>query len=114
MLETTQYNYQQLSKLYKEQTQIGFSKCLPQIALGHSQSAIMHTITFENEVLNLPAIMIPPLMSSTMNIDTIKEVGSKGTKLMDDSSNEGAGRPEKDDTEKSDKTIANRESLGMG
>jgi hypothetical protein len=113
MLETTQYNYQQLAKLYKEQTQIGFSKCLPQIALGHSQSSILHTITFENEVLNLPAIMIPPLMSSTMNIETIKEVGSKGTKLNDDSSGE-VGRPEKDDTEKSDKTIANRESLGMG
>jgi hypothetical protein len=36
MLETTQYNYQDLSKMYKEQTQIGFSKMLPQIALGHS------------------------------------------------------------------------------
>ena len=113
MLETTQYNYKELSKLYKEQTQLGFSKCLPQIALGHSQSMILNTITFENEVLNLPAIMIPPLMSSTMNIETIKEVGSKGTKLMDEGgANEGAGRPEKADTEKSDKTIANRESMG--
>ena len=110
MLETTQYNYQALSKIYKEQTQIGFSKCLPQIALGHSQSSILHTISFENEILELPTIMIPPLMSSTMNIDTVKEVGSKGTKS---SSGDGSvGRPEKDDTEKSDKTLANRESMG--
>jgi hypothetical protein len=36
MLETTQYNYKELSKLYKEQVQIGYSKMLPQIALGHS------------------------------------------------------------------------------
>ena len=36
MLETTQYNYRDLSKLYKEQTQLGYSKMLPQIALGHS------------------------------------------------------------------------------
>lgn len=36
MLETTQYNYKELSKLYKEQTQLGYSKMLPQIALGHS------------------------------------------------------------------------------
>jgi hypothetical protein len=36
MLETTQYNYKELSKLYKEQTQMGYSKMLPQIALGHS------------------------------------------------------------------------------
>lgn len=112
MLETTQYNYKELAKMYKEQTQLGFSKCLPQIALGHSQSMILNTITFENEILNLPAIMIPPLMSSTMNIETIKEVGSKGTKLMEEGSSEGAGRPEKDDAEKSDKTIANRESMG--
>jgi hypothetical protein len=36
MLETTQANYKELSKIYKEQTQIGFAKVLPQIALGHS------------------------------------------------------------------------------
>ena len=111
MLETTQYNYQQLSKLYKEQTQIGFSKVLPQIALGHSQSSILRTITFENDILNLPAIMIPPLMSSTMNIETIKEVGSKGTKLSSGESSGEVGRPEKDDSEKSDKTLANIESM---
>ena len=110
MLETTQYNYQQLAKLYKEQTQIGFSKCLPAIALGQSQSSIMHSINFENEILNLPALMIPPLMSSTMNIETIKEVGSKGTKLQDGDGE--VGRPEKDDSEKSDKTLANIESMG--
>ena len=113
MLETTQYNYKELAKMYKEQTQLGFSKCLPQIALGHSQSMILNTITFENDILNLPAIMIPPLMSSTMNIETIKEVGSKGTKLQDPTTGTGeAGRPEKADSEKSDKTIANRESMG--
>jgi hypothetical protein len=38
-----------------------------QIALGHSQSFILNTATFENEVLNLTEIMIPPLMSSTMS-----------------------------------------------
>jgi hypothetical protein len=36
MLETTQFNYKELSKMYKEQTQLGYSKMLPQIALGHS------------------------------------------------------------------------------
>jgi hypothetical protein len=36
MLETTQYNYKELSKMYKEQTQLGYSKMLPQVALGHS------------------------------------------------------------------------------
>ena len=66
LLETTIYNYKELSKLYKEHTQLGFSKMLPQIALGHSQSSIIATAHFENEVLKLQEIMIPPLMSSTL------------------------------------------------
>ena len=72
MLETTQYNYQDLSKMYKEQVQLGYSKMLPQIALGHSQSSILNTAYFENEVLHLSEIMIPPLMSSTMNLQDLK------------------------------------------
>ena len=71
MLETTQYNYKELAKMYKEQVQMGYSKMLPQIALGHSQSFILNTAYFENEVMKLSEIMIPPLMSSTLNGDDI-------------------------------------------
>ena len=99
MLETTQYNYQDLSKMYKEQTQIGFSKMLPQIALGHSQSSILAAAYFENKHLNLSTIMIPPLTSNTMNNETLAAVASGDV-----------GRPEKSESEKSDKTIANQES----
>lgn len=99
MLETTQYNYQDLAKMYKEQTQIGFSKMLPQIALGHSQSSILAAAYFENKHLNLSTIMIPPLTSNTMNNETLAAVASGDV-----------GRPEKSDSEKSDKTIANQES----
>ena len=102
MLETTQYNYKELAKLYKEQTQIGFSKMLPQIALGHSQSFILNSIYFENEVLHLSEVMIPPLMSSTMSSEDVL-----GNKL--DSGE--AGRPEKAESEKSEKTIQNNESM---
>ena len=119
MLETTQYNYQALSKLYKEQTQIGYSKMLPQIALGHSQSFILNTAHFENEVLCLSEIMIPPLMSSTLNgedvlgkkatSDTNKTQTNSGTKKVT-AETKAAGRPEKANDEKSDKTIANKES----
>ena len=72
MLETTQYNYREMAKLYKEQVQLGYSKMLPQIALGHSQSSVLNTAYFENEVLNLSEIMVPPLMSSTMKMDDLK------------------------------------------
>jgi hypothetical protein len=71
MLETTQYNYKELSKMYKEHVQLGYSKMLPQIALGHSQSSILNTAYFENEVLHLSEIMIPPLMSSTLSSQDI-------------------------------------------
>jgi len=76
MLETTQYNYKELAKMYKEQVQMGYSKMLPQIALGHSQSFILNTAYFENEVMKLSEIMIPPLMSSTMKMEDLKGGGN--------------------------------------
>lgn len=119
MLETTQYNYQNLSKLYKEQTQLGFSKLLPQIALGHSQSFILNSIYFENDILRLSEVMIPPLMSSTLNGEDIlgkseKTNGNKTQTIQKAAAigdEKEAGRPEKADGEKSDKTIQNKESM---
>ena len=121
MLETTQYNYKDLAKMYKEHVQLGYSKMLPQIALGHSQSSIIHTAYFENKILKLSEIMIPPLMSSTMNAEAIlgkdnqsdtskNQNKSEGSSSQSSSSGE-AGRPEKADSEKSEKTIQNRESM---
>lgn len=112
ILETTQYNYIELSKLYKEQTMIGFSKELPQIALGHSQSSILATATFENQVLHLAELMQPPQMSSTVskNQDKSNQTNQNETQNKQNEQQENAGRPEKPDSEKSDKTIANRES----
>ena len=123
MLETTQYNYKELSKLFKEQEQIGKSKMLAQIALGLSQSSILHTAYFENNVLHLSELMIPPLMSSTLNADAIlgkkeqsnssnSQKSSEGTKTqIAAASDKAVGRPEKPNDQKSEKTIANRESM---
>ena len=111
MLPTTIYNYKDLSKLYKEQTQIGFSKLLPQVALGQSQSVVMATAIFENDMLHLEEIMIPPMSSNTMSAAGNKDQGSnKSNKTVEDGREEG-GRPELPDDEKSEKTIANRESM---
>lgn len=123
LLETTQNNYQTLSKMYKEQAQMGQSKLLSQIALGHSQSFILNAAHFENEILHLSEIMIPPLMSSTMGSEDI--LGLKGSssnnKTQNNSgslgsgtakvSNGEAGRPEKPDDQKSEKTIQNKEAM---
>jgi hypothetical protein len=88
---------------------------LPQIALGHSQSFILNTAHFENEVLHLSEIMIPPLMSSTLNGEDIlgksNKTNTNKNKTNTETSEKSAGRPEKADDQKSDKTIANKESM---
>ena len=103
LLTTTIYNYKDMAKLFKEQTQLGYSKMLPQIALGQSQSSILATAYFENDILELFNVFIPPLMSSTMNIEALKDRQSGDGQV---------GRKELDDDQKSDKTIRNRESMG--
>lgn len=122
ILETTIYNYKELSKMYKEHTQIGYSKMLPQVALGHSQSSIIATAQFENNVLKLADIMIPPSMSSTMsgknggtdnksNTNKNQNTSQGKSSVKTSIETKSAGRPEKADGEKSAKTIQNKESM---
>jgi hypothetical protein len=108
LLTTTIYNYKELAKLYKEQTQLGYSKMLPQIALGQSQSSILANAYFENDVLDLVNVFIPPLMSSTMNENILNRTQGKNNNLGEEKQ---VGRKEKEDDQKSEKTIQNRESM---
>ena len=96
-----------MAKLYKEQTQIGYSKILPQLALGQSQSSILANAYFENDILDLVNVFIPPLTSNVINT----EILNRG-KNNSENSEDGAGRPEKEDGEKAEKTIQNIESKG--
>lgn len=84
---------------------------LPQIALGHSQSSILNSIYFENDVLNLASIMIPPISTNTINGEDI--LGKKGQSNTDKNQvdSEG-GRPELPEDQKSDKTLANEAAKG--
>ena len=111
MLRTTVYNYKDLSNTYKDLTSIGFSKLLPMVALGHSQSSVIMTAMFENKLMDLNDLFVPPQSSATITAED--KVGDDGKKSADSSSSgDNGGRPEKDDQEKSDKTIANREAMG--
>ena len=110
LLTTTIYNYKDMAKLYKEQTQLGYSKMLPQIALGQSQSSVLANAYFENDILDLVHVFIPPLMSSTMNADILSSRGGNGDTNNSGDSESTGGRPEKEDDEKSEKTIQNEES----
>ena len=99
--------------MYKEQTSIGYSKMLPQIALGHSQSEILGAAFFENNILQLSTLMLPPMSSNTMSSADVLGGGNKTQKTSAPKEDEEkkAGRPEKEDGQKSDKTIANKESM---
>ncbi len=105
MLTTTIYNYKDMSKLYKDQAMLGYSKFLSQIALGQSQSSILASAQFENDVLSLSQLMIPLQNSNTMNSADILNAGKPGKP------EKATGRPEKADDEKSEKTIMNKESM---
>ena len=118
MLETTQYNYKDMAKLYKEQTQLGYSKMLPQIALGHSQSFILNTAYFENDILKMKELgfnMLRKVTSNTMSGYDILGSSNKTNKENSQNNVEDkksvntekskGGRPEKADSEKTEKTI---------
>jgi hypothetical protein len=112
LLTTTIYNYKEMAKLYKEQTQIGYSKMLPAIALGQSQSAILANAYFENDILDLVHVFIPPLMSSTMNGDVLASTGSNKKDSVGGNGDSTGGRPTKESQGESvsEKTIQNKES----
>ena len=115
ILDTTQYNYKELARTYKDQMTVGFGKMFAQIALGHSQSSIMSTAYFENDILDLSEVMIPPMASTSISSEDIKALGENRKSRSDNSqtSTEGestGGRPKKEETELSDKTIQNRNS----
>ena len=112
LLTTTIYNYKEMAKLYKEQTQMGYNKMLPQVALGQTQSSILANAYFENDILDLVRVFIPPLTSNTMNAEALQSrKGTSGKNTNSGTQQEKAGRPEKEDNEKTEKTIQNKQSM---
>ena len=106
LLTTTIYNYKELSKQYKEQVQLGYSRMLPQLALGQSQSSILANAYFENHVLDLNSLFVPPVSSNTISAEAQKAAAANSNEK-----NGQVGRAEKPDDEKSEKTIQNKESM---
>lgn len=49
---------------------------LPQVALGQTQSSILANAYFENDILDLVRVFIPPMMSSTMNAEALAGRGN--------------------------------------
>jgi hypothetical protein len=93
--ELSIYNAERKTKVYKEMAASGYSKILPAIASGVSQSEFLSLIDYENDILNLSDKMVPTQLSSTQSK---KEPSAK------------VGAPTKDEGELAEKTIQNRES----
>lgn len=125
ILSTTAYNYKDLAKLYKEQTTLGYSKLLPQVALGQAPSCVVMNSLFENKMLKLDDIFIPPASSNTMSGNggnatnaarkAQAEAANSDTDTVSDgktveakkTAEETGGRPEKEDTAKSEQRLKN-------
>lgn len=95
----TIYNFKEMADMFKGQAMYGYSKRLPAIATGQSQSSLMAGIEYENEVMNMAEAMKPLQSSATQSNKPVANSEEKET-----------GRPTLPDSQKSDKTIKNLES----
>ena len=73
----------------------GYSFILPALGLDLSQKQLVDIKNLENDVLNMDEVLVPLSTAYTQSTGQV-------------------GRPAKDDADKSDKTIANEESLDKG
>lgn len=101
ILPITNLNKKDMIKSYQDMATFGYSKMLPAIAAGQKQLQVISMAMFENDVLDLQKLMTP-LQSS--NQTSFQEQGNGG------STGGNNGRPRKDVSELSEKTIANIES----
>ena len=118
ILPTTIYNYKDMSKLYKDQGAAGGSKLLASVALGQSQSQVLATAKFENEILDVSTLFA----SKQQREEHKAKMDSNKPESRNNANNEDpkdankekkkVGRQEKPDDQKSEKTIANREAMG--
>ena len=97
------YNRERMQKVYKEQATAGYSKLMPAIAIGMSQTEFLSMNEYENNILGLNEKMTPLQISSTQSGKNSSNNGTSGEGKV--------GAPEKDDSEKSEKTIQNKESM---
>ena len=108
MLPTTIYNYKDMSKIYKDNSSAqGGSKLLASIALGQSQSAVLATASFENEILDISTLMSTKAERAERQAKSTTPNSETNTEIKGD-----VGRKEKPDDQKSEKTIQNREAMG--
>ena len=100
-LDTSYKNREKMMSSYLNGAQYGFSKIVPQVALGVKQRYIESLNIFENDVLDLDAKLVPLQSSHTMS----------GKDSAIPSKEAQGGRPEKEEVDKEDSTVSKDASL---
>lgn len=114
-LDMSYTNREEMMKSYLEGAQYGFSKIVPQVALGVKQRYIESLTAFENDILDLDSKLVPLQSSHTMSPKSDSRTNGTETKTgnveAQEASEKKNGRPELDDNEKKDSTITKEASL---
>lgn len=104
ILPITLFNYKDMQGQYFSGAQYGYSKMHAGVAMGFKQSEILSMMVFENEFLNMSERMMP--LQSSYTSSNKKEEKNEGSSKGKDINNSG-GRPELEDTKKTEKTQEN-------
>ena len=113
LLPTTIHNRKELMDFYLKGAQYGYSKIYTGVVQGIKQSNITNLLSLENDVLKLTDKMIPLSSSHTLTNDGKNQNSAEKNKnsTNEKDNNNEPGRPELSDSDKSDKTIANRDAM---
>ena len=112
-LPTTIHNRKELMDAYLKGAQYGYSKIYTGVAQGIKQSNLVNLLSLENDILGLSDKMIPLSSSYTQtnNENSKNSDGKSKNATSGKDNNNEPGRPELSDSDKSDKTIANRDAM---
>ena len=105
LLPISHYNREEMSNLYLKGAQYGYSKFYAGAALGIKQTDLISLTMVENDFLDLDAKMVP-LQSSHTTANSVT-----ANRANENNSNTEGGGQEKEVTELSEKTVANKESM---
>ena len=106
ILPISHYNREEMSSLYLKGAQYGYSKFYAGAALGIKQTDLIALTMIENDFLDLDAKMVP-LQSSHTTANSV----TANRAMENNSGNEEGGGQEKELSDLSEKTIANKESM---
>lgn len=99
-------NREKMMDTYLKNAQYGYSKIIPQIAVGVKQRHFESLLYLENDLLKLDKRLVPLMSSHTMS----GKGGTAAQQTADAASNVEGGRPQSSTDEKTDGTLKKEDS----